>query len=447
MTKKAYAIILLLLFPILTSLSTSPSFAAPTTTLSVEPQIQTGLEIDEQFTINITVTNVTDLYGWQFALYYKSSILNGTGYAEGPFLKKDGTQTFFQVVEFTDNYNETHGKIFLAATRLAVDTGVNGTGIIAKVSFKTKAYGNTPLDLNETKLVDSTQPFGQPIPHEVIDGRVHVGLIDIAIINIQTPINVPKGNLALINVTVENQGRVNQTFDVTLFYDTTAINTQTVIDLTPAEIRILTFPWDTSSIPVGDYRIIAEATIAPGEIDTEDNTYNGGILYVGTRDIAITNTHPSKTVTNDTLVYINVSVTNNGEATAIFNLTANLDMNPIETKYDVNLPPGETTHLIFTLNTKPLPKGIYTISVTATTLPGETRTEDNTFTDGTITETLLGDVNGDFKVNIVDLSSIARAFGSEKGEPRWDPNADLDNNEKINIVDIFGAAQNFGKEI
>ena len=162
---------------------------------------------------------------------------------------------------------------------------------------------------------------------------------------------------------------------------------------------------------------------------------------------AITNTHPSKTVTNDTIVYINVSVTNNGEATAIFNLTANLDMNPIETKYDVNLPPGETTHLIFTLNTKPLPKGIYTISVTATTLPGETRTEDNTFTDGTITETLLGDVNGDFKVNIVDLSSIARAFGSEKGEPRWDPNADLDNNEKINIVDIFGAAQNFGKEI
>jgi hypothetical protein len=449
MFKKAYAIMLILLIsitlPILTTLT--PSSATPATTISIQPKVQTGLEIDVEFTINVTITDVTDLYGWQFAIYYKSSILNATGYNEGPFLKKDGSSTFFTIVEFTDNYNATHGKVYLAASRVGAEAGVNGSGTLARVSFKTKAYGNTLLDLNETKLMDSTEPFGNPISHEVVDGRVHVGLIDAAIINVQAPITIPKGNMALINVTVENQGRVTQTFDVTLFYDSTVINTQSVTDLTPTENRVLTFPWDTTPISIGDYSLTATATILPGETDIEDNTYNAGMIYVGRRDIAIVNTHPSKTITNDTIVYINVSVTNRGEATAIFNLTAHLDTNPIETKRNVNLPPGVTTYLIFIVDTLPLKKGVYTISATATQVPGETNTADNTITDGTITETIQGDLDGNFKVNILDLSKIAIAWQSKPGDSHWNPNADLDDNNLVNILDMTKAALNYGKEI
>jgi hypothetical protein len=54
------------------------SAAAFTTILSVEPSFLTGLETGKSFAVNITVTNVTGLYGWQFALYYKSPILNAT---------------------------------------------------------------------------------------------------------------------------------------------------------------------------------------------------------------------------------------------------------------------------------------------------------------------------------------------------------------------------------
>jgi hypothetical protein len=168
---------------------------------------------------------------------------------------------------------------------------------------------------------------------------------------------------------------------------------------------------------------------------------------VGRRDIAITNTHPSKTVTNDTIVYINVTVTNNGETTAIFNLTAHRDTNPIETKTNINLAPGATVSLIFTLDTTPLPKGVYTISTTAEPVPGETNIADNTFIDGTITETILGDVTGDFKVDIIDIATIARAYGAYPGHPKWNPNADLDSNNKIDIIDIAKAAKNYGKEI
>ncbi|MEM3785459.1 MAG: CARDB domain-containing protein [Candidatus Bathyarchaeia archaeon] len=448
MSKKSYLLITLLIATTTLIFQTPTPSATPTTTLSIEPQVITGLEIGDEFTLNITITDVIDLYAWQLAIYYKSAILNATGYTEGPFLKKDGAPTFFWIVEFTDDYNETHGKIFLTATRTApAETGVNGSGTLATVSFKTKAYGNTLLYLNETKLTDSAQPFGNPISHEIVHGRVHVGLIDIAIINVQAPISVPKGNIALINVTVENQGRVTQTFDVTLHYNTTPITTQTVTDLAPTQTRTLTFPWDTTPIPVGDYTLTATATELEGETDLEDNTYDAGIIYVGRRNIAIINTHTSKTVTNDTIVYINVTVTNDGEAPATFNLTAHIDTNPIQTKTNINLPPATTTHLIFLLDTTPLPKGIYTISVTATQIPGETYTQDNTLTNGIITETILGDVDGNFEVNILDISKIAVAWQTTPGDPTWNPNADLDNNNLINILDMTKAAVNFGQKI
>jgi len=434
---------------------TSPSTATPATSISVEPQVLTALEIGDTFTINITVTNVTDLYGWQFPLYYKSSVLNATSLSVGPGWSPPSA--YFYVVNFTDNYNATHGQIFLTSALLGAVKGVDGTVLLATITFETIAYGNSPLYLDpygtppehpdRTKLIDSTQPFGNEISHNVLQGRVHVGLIDISIINVSAPLNVPKGNLALINTTVENQGIITQTFEVTVHYDATVIGTQTVIDLTPKENRTLTFPWDTTPIPIGEYTLTATATQIPGEVDLEDNTYNAGLIYIGKRDIAITNTHTSKTYTNDTLVYINVTVTNNGEATAVFNLTAHRDTNLIDTKTNITLSPGTSTHLIFILNTTPLPKGVYTISATATTVPGETSTADNTFTAGTITETIAGDIDGNFEVNIIDISKIAIAWQSKPGDPQWNPNADLDNNNVINILDISKAALNFGQKI
>jgi hypothetical protein len=446
MYKRIIPILLILMIAFSSSYLTSPSTATQTTTLSVEPEVLTGLEIGYAFTINITVTNVTDLYGWQFALYYKSTVLNATAYAEGPFLKQGGASTFLQEVSFTDNYNATHGQILLTAIRVGVEKGVNGTGTLATITFKTKAYGNSPLHLANTKLVDSSEPWPKPISHEIRSGRVHVGLIDIAIIEVKAPLSVPKGKLALINVTVENQGIITETFDVTLHYSGTPIATKTVPGLPSAATQTLTFPWDTTPIPIGEYLLTATATQIPGETDLEDNTYNAGLIYIGKRDIAVSNTHTSKTITNDTIVYINVTVTNNGETTANFNLTAHRDTNPIETKTNINLAPGATASLIFTLDTTPLPKGVYTISTTAQPVPGETNTADNTYTDGTITETILGDVTGDFKVDILDIATIAKAYGAYPGHPKWNPNADLDNNNKIDIIDIAKAAKNYGKE-
>jgi len=60
---------------------------------------------------------------------------------------------------------------------------------------------------------------------------------------------------------------------------------------------------------------------------------------------------------------------------------------------------------------------------------------------------LTTDINGDGKVNIVDLTLTAMAWGTSPGHPDWDPRCDIDGNEMINIVDLFLVARDFGKEL
>jgi hypothetical protein len=55
------------------------------------------------------------------------------------------------------------------------------------------------------------------------------------------------------------------------------------------------------------------------------------------------------------------------------------------------------------------------------------------------------DVKRDGAVDIVDVSIVARAFGTKPGQARWNPVADLDANEWVNIVDVNMVAREFLK--
>jgi hypothetical protein len=163
------------------------------------------------------------------------------------------------------------------------------------------------------------------------------------------------------------------------------------------------------------------------------------------RNVAVLNVAPSKPVVGQGYsLEINVTVANQGELTETFNVTlyANTTFVALQT---ITLESGTSTIITFTWNTSGFAKGNYTISAIADTVSGETDTIDNTYTDGYIIETILGDVNGDGKVDIIDIATIAKAYGTYPGHPRWNPNADLDNNNKIDIIDIAKAAKNYGK--
>ncbi len=104
---------------------------------------------------------------------------------------------------------------------------------------------------------------------------------DIKITNVTAfPTEVTIGDSLSINVDLENEGDMSETFNVTSYYDTTVIETKTVTDLAShSEVR-LNFTWNTLGVSEGNYTIKAVASAVAGETDTDDNSYIDGTVSV-----------------------------------------------------------------------------------------------------------------------------------------------------------------------
>ncbi len=144
---------------IVTELSGSPA-----TNVYVYPPTKT-VAVGQTFIIDIRISDVIDLYGWEFKLGWDPDLLDVVDVTEGAFLKQGGN-TFF-----TEKINNTEGYILVDCTLLGNVSGVDGSGILAYVKFRAEEEGNCVLDLYDAKLVSSVQ---QPIPHTANDGSVTV---------------------------------------------------------------------------------------------------------------------------------------------------------------------------------------------------------------------------------------------------------------------------------
>jgi hypothetical protein len=59
--------------------------------------------------------------------------------------------------------------------------------------------------------------------------------------------------------------------------------------------------------------------------------------------------------------------------------------------------------------------------------------------------TLATDIDGNGKVNIVDIAIVAKAFRSKPGDSTWNPLADLNSDNEVNIIDVALVAKDYGK--
>jgi hypothetical protein len=168
---------------------------------------------------------------------------------------------------------------------------------------------------------------------------------------------------------------------------------------------------------------------------------------LGEHDVAVVDVWNSKqgctpkpTVGKGYPVHINVTVENQGDFIETFNVTVYATNMPpatvVGTQLVTNLLVGERRLLNFVWNTAGLSYGDYSISATATPVPLETDTTDNTFTDGTVTVTIPGDVDGNYVVNIFDVVKITGCYGKKRGDQQYNPNSDLDDNNVVNIFDV-----------
>jgi hypothetical protein len=151
-----------------------PKASAPSTTeLFIDPSsiVDETLTPSKNFTITVKVADVVDLFAYEFKIYYNNTILNATKVVRPPghFMEPqiDPGNQFVPKWEIKNDYNATHGRIFLSFTLLAPETARTGSGTLVQITFRVQGLGATAIAMKETKLANSA---AQPITHVAEDG-------------------------------------------------------------------------------------------------------------------------------------------------------------------------------------------------------------------------------------------------------------------------------------
>jgi len=450
----------------------TPPPPPPPPTIYISPPriVDPTLTPSNTFPINISIANATNIASVEFKVGFNSSVLKVTNVQIGDLFPVGVTPTI--------EINNTLGYVrFLAS--LPHSQTLNGNGALAKITFHVENLGETEISLYETRLLDSE---GAEIIHYTKNGyfsNMLIAKIRVDPPEIIDPTMLPPATFQ-INITIEDvENLYGYTFNLTYNADILtclSVKINIVLGQTSFTTKVFIddevgFVWvkvtyKSPSVPITTYEPVAVATIlfqvdamgaSPLHFEFTDlkdsvgqsiahEAYDGFFLTL-IRDVAITNITPLRTQAyEDWLVYINITVRNEGNLTETFNVTLYYDSNIIQTFKVVNLAPDEEITLSipwFTKGVKPCHN--YTIRGEAEHVPYELDIMDNTYTDGTIKIKIMGDVNGDGVVDISDIGLVGRAFGSNPDNPRWNPEADLNLDNVIDVRDISKAARNFGK--
>jgi len=134
---------------------------------------------------------------------------------------------------------------------------------------------------------------------------------------------IGQGYNATVNITVQNQGSQTQIFNITIYANTSIIQTLQLY-LLSGSTTTTTITWNTTGWTKGTYTLEATVTITPAETDTADNTFTYGIVKVtvpgdvdGDRDIdiydivRISSSYGAKS--GEPRYYANADIDSNGE--------------------------------------------------------------------------------------------------------------------------------------
>jgi len=243
-------------------------FANPLARIAVQPKEirDPNLAHDDTFNINITIANVEKLYNYTVRLNWTSTVLDYSSAEKGEFLTGGGSTSFVSTPDLAG------GSLVLTETLTAPSSGVNGSGTLAKITFKVKARGITNLKVAEVKMFKG-DPDRTFIPAALTDGYFNNARRDVSVFSVElSTTSVAQGVSLNITVIVENNGDLNETFDLSVYYADMLIDTRSVADLAPADSKTVIFTWDTTNVPEGTYTIKAVAATLPGEVNTDNNS-------------------------------------------------------------------------------------------------------------------------------------------------------------------------------
>jgi len=172
--------------------------------------------------------------------------------------------------------------------------------------------------------------------------------------------------------------------------------------------------------------------------------------YSGSHDVGITSFATSKTgcppmptVGQGFSLNVTMNTLNYGINAETLNVTTHANSTAIQTFANVAMAGRNSTTLTFTWNTTGFAYGNYTLSAYAWPVPGETYTADNTYTYGLVSVTIMGDIDGNGWVNVLDAIDLSTSFGKSTGQAGFNPNADFNHSGVVNILDAITLATHY----
>jgi parallel beta-helix repeat protein len=180
--------------------------------------------------------------------------------------------------------------------------------------------------------------------------------------------------------------------------------------------------------------------------NVSENNQDGYPLMQKWTNIAITAISSSKTaVGQGQKVNITVVVQNQGVDAVTTSVTLYANTTILSSFTNIALSGRTQTTLTYTWQTGSFDKAKYVISANATAIPGETNTADNTYTYGLVSVMIMGDIDGNGWVNVLDAIDLSNSFGKSIGQTGFNPDADFDDNGVVNILDAITLANHYNQ--
>jgi hypothetical protein len=150
----------------------------------------TSSQIGTTINVNLTVSNVQNLFGWNLNLTWNPQILNLTQIQEGSFLTDAGT-TLFTWSQSSSPISRSQGYLQGVADVLLASSGVSGNGVLATISFKVLGTGTSPIFVEGTTLSNPpSNGAAKTITATIINGVVNIGTSN----DSPTPTSTPSTN-------------------------------------------------------------------------------------------------------------------------------------------------------------------------------------------------------------------------------------------------------------
>jgi len=418
-TIRNLVIFFLIILPLFTMSLQIPKAAGAIAKIYVEPYANTA-EPGEQFTVDVKIEGVAELWAWSFYLNWTTSLLNVTSVTEGSFLNQEGAQTTYLVKKIYNN----KGYLALWDTLQTPATSVSGSGTLATITFLVKAEGGSALDVCNTDLIKKglwgnmeSMPhtsedgyFAYPMPTLYVDPPSIIGALLTPGSSFQ--INVSVANIedlkawsiylkwtpALLNVTnisegpfLSQGGLYSTNFTTVTYQELGYIYINSTLNGVPINtasgngtLATITFLVEGGGFSLLDLynTVLLDSLMVRIPSGEEDGYFANAV-----RDIAVINVEASSnTVKAGDSVSITVGVKNDGTEPETFNVTVSTPSPPSpsyafhQTKNETSLAPGASDTLTFVWDTKGVTEGEYTIMAEASVLPEEIDIADNTFT-------------------------------------------------------------------